>query len=102
MARLRPRCRVTWLGNASSLTKPETAADVEGAQVGEHGLAGGRALPLGDERPHAVGEIDVEARAEADHAEALARSDRRALAHLADDASRDQAGDLHHRDAGAA
>ena len=66
-----------------------------------HGLAGDRGLALGHQRPYAVRQIDVEARAEADHADALAGADGGALAHEADDAARDQPGDLHDADAAA-
>ena len=42
-----------------------------------------------------IGQIDVDARAEADQAEAVARAEIRAFVDEADDAPRDQAGDLH-------
>ena len=41
-------------------------------KIGQHGFAGNRGLPDRDQRRRAVGQIDVEPRAEADHAEALA------------------------------
>ena len=50
----------------------------------------------------ALRQVDIDARAEADHADALAGADAGALAHEADDAPRHQAGDLHHADARAA
>src|SRR5262244_2355551 len=87
---------------APASTDPERAAAVARAQIGEHRLARNGGLPLGHDRPHAVGKIDVEARAEANHAETLTCPDRDALAHEADDALRNQARDLHHDDAGAA
>ena len=40
-------------------------------------------------------QIDVDPRAEADEAEAIASAEMRALVREADDAARDQAGDLH-------
>ena len=43
-----------------------------------------------------AGQIDVDARAEADEAEPVAGGQMRALVGEADDAARDQAGDLHH------
>ena len=42
-----------------------------------------------------IGQVDVDARAEADQAEAVAGAEMRALLDEADDAPRDQAGDLH-------
>ena len=71
-------------------------------QVGDDGLPGDRGLALGDQRAAAVGEVDVEPRAEPDHADALAGADRGALAHERHDAPRDEAGDLDDADPGAA
>src|SRR5579883_2192587 len=97
-----PDCGATRLQPGYASTYSERTTAVGGAQVGEHRLAGDRGLPFGDHRAHAFGQIDVEARAEADHAEALARPDGDALAHERDDAAGDEAGDLHHHDADAA
>jgi hypothetical protein len=68
----------------------------------QHGFAGDGGLPLGDQRPCAFREINVDARAEADHADARPGGDDVALAHERDDAPRDQTRDLHHGEAGAA
>src|SRR5262249_20942057 len=84
------------------LPYPKRATGVGHAQIGQHRLTRDRRLPLRHPRPPAVGQVHVEARSEADHAEALPRPDRDSLAHERDDAPRDQAGDLHHPDAGAA
>src|SRR5262249_5755974 len=97
--RLRSKPRAAW---PEALADPEGAAGVERAQVGEHRLARDGGLAFRHQRTNALGEIDVETRAEADQAEALARRDGHALAHERDDAPRDQAGDLHHPDAVAA
>src|SRR5450759_3170346 len=85
--------------SVNALAASKCAAGIRNPQIGEHGFPGDRGLPDRDHRRRAIGEIDVEARAEADHAEALAGADRLALAHEADDAARHQAGDLHHGDA---
>src|SRR4030081_2851952 len=58
-----------------SLPHAEGALRIARAQGGDDGLAGEGGLPLGPQRPPAVGQIDVDARAEADHADALADAD---------------------------
>ena len=65
---------------------------------GHEGLAADRALACADQRHHAVGQVDVDAAAEADHAEALAGEQALTDAAFAQDAPRDQTGDLHHAD----
>src|SRR5690606_22348635 len=80
--------------------RPYPARFVRG-EVGEHGFAGDGRLADGDERRGAPWQVDVEARAEADHAEALAGEERLAFLHLADDATGDEARDLHHGDGAA-
>src|SRR5215211_4644716 len=79
-------------------THAESASGIGGAQIGEHRLAGDRGLSLGDKGLDALRQIDVDARAEPDHADPLAGADRVALAHEGNDAPRDQAGDLHDAD----
>src|SRR6266508_3464787 len=69
---------------------------------GENGndrLPGNRGLSFGDQRPRACGQVDVHARTEADHADALAGGDRRTFAHETDNPARHQSRDLHHADA---
>ena len=58
--------------------------------------------PSATSGPAALRQIDVDARAEPDHADAVAGRDRLPLLHEGHDPPRDQAGDLHHADAGAA
>src|ERR1700730_4599087 len=82
-----------------SLSNPKGALRVAGGKVGNDRFTRDRGLSLGDERPYALGQVDVHARAEADHADALAGADARALAHETDDSARDQPRDLHHADA---
>ncbi len=74
-------------------------ARVGSAQVRQHGLAGNRGLPLGDQRARAFGQIDIHPRAEADHADTRAGGDRLALARERHDAPRHETRDLDHRDA---
>src|SRR5690606_40705498 len=54
---------------------------------------------FGDQGPRAFRKVNVDPRTEADQADAVAGIDRLPLAHEAHDASRNQAGDLHHTDA---
>src|ERR1700730_14302685 len=82
-----------------SLSDPEGAMRVAGGKVGNDRFTRDRGLSLGDERPRAFGQVDVHARAEADHADALAGADARALAHETHNPARDQPRDLHHADA---
>src|SRR5262249_19357933 len=56
-------------------------------------------LSLGNERPRARGQVDIHARAEPDHADALTGGDRCTLAHETDNSPRDQTRDLYHTDA---
>src|SRR5215208_2224186 len=71
----------------------EYLADAKGGftdaavQVRDYGFAGDRGLPRGHQRPRAFRQIDVHARAEADHADALARTDGCALAREAYDSA---------------
>src|SRR5262249_59178206 len=85
--------RATKLGNA------ERTAGIACRKVGDDGFPRDRDLAFRDQRPHACRQIDVNARAETDHADALARTDVLALAHERHDAPRDEAPDLHHADA---
>ncbi len=64
-----------------------------------HGFAGDCGLSLGDQRTRALGQIDVDAGAEADHADALTGGDRLAFAHERHDAPRHQTRDLNDGDA---
>src|SRR5437016_1394849 len=89
--------------NSSRYTK--RLADPEGefpsrcAQVCDHGLARDRGLPLRHQGPRALGQVDIDTRAEPDHADALASTHACALAREDDDAPGDQACDLHDNDA---
>ena len=78
------------------LTSPVRAGSPDG-EVGQHGLSGDHGLPHGDEGRHALRQVDVEPRAEADEAETLARPQPVALGREADDAPRHQPRDLDHR-----
>src|SRR5262245_60066622 len=95
----RPSAGPAMTNKERALADAEGALHVAGAQVGEDGFAGDGGLALGDDRPHALGEIDVDARAEADEADALTDADARALANEADDPACDEPGDLHDADA---
>src|SRR4029077_14630626 len=68
-------------------------------KIGDDGFARKGGLAFEDERPHARRQINVDVRAEADHADALAGADLLALAHERHDAARDEPRDLHHADA---
>src|SRR5258708_21876501 len=63
--------------------------------VGDHRLAADDPLACDDERDPSGREVDIGAAAQADDAEALSGDDRLALAQTADDAPRDEAGELH-------
>jgi hypothetical protein len=63
---------------------------------GDDRLAGDGALAFRDHHRRAFRQVDVEAGAEADHADPLAGGDAGALLLPADDAARHHAGDLHH------
>src|SRR5262249_36508602 len=78
---------------------PERQFAHAGAQIGDHSLARNGGLTFGDQRAHAVRQIDIDARSKADHANPLAGADTYALAREADDAACNQAGTLHHPDA---
>src|SRR3984885_5581548 len=80
--------------NAPTLRHPKRASRVGQGEVGDHRLAGNRGLAFGGERPRAFGQIDVDARAETDHADALAGGNRLALAGKRQDAPRHEACDL--------
>src|SRR5262249_866616 len=81
------------------LSDPKGWRGVAGAKIGNERVPCDGGLSLGDERPHPLGQVDVDARAEADHADALADADGCALAHETDNSARDQTCDLHHADA---
>src|SRR4051794_20410158 len=76
----------------------ETALAARGREVRDQRLSGDRNLPLRHQRLNAVGEIDIDPRPEADHADPSARTHRLAHAHEAEDAPRNQSGNLHHAD----
>src|SRR6185369_12981761 len=76
----------------------EGALRIAGAQIGDNGLTGDGGLSLGHQRPYAVGQVDVETRAKADHADALADAHGGARTHEAENPACDQSGDLHHAD----
>src|SRR5262249_24770739 len=81
------------------LADPEGELARRGAQVCDHGLARDRGLHLRHQRASALRQIEIVARAEADHADALAGTHTRAFARESDDAPRNQACDLHDDDA---
>src|SRR5712671_2182746 len=85
--------------SASGLPDPVAAAGVAAVQVRDDGFPGSGDLALGDERPPAVREIDVDPGAEPDHADPLAGADGGALPHERNDAPRHEACDLHDPDA---
>src|SRR6202521_1728889 len=85
-------------GGKQASTHAERAFRVTVADVGDDRFAAARGLPLCHQRPHPGGKVNVDAGAEADEADPLAGRDRVALAHEANDAPRDQPGDLHDRD----
>ena len=62
----------------------------------DHRLAGDRSAVEADDDARVFGHVDVDARTKADQSEAIARGQMCALFDEADDAPRDQAGDLHH------
>src|SRR5215831_15695666 len=82
-----------------SLSDPEGTLRVADGEIGDDRFTRDCGLSLGDERPHALGQVDVHARAEADHADALARADGRALAHETHNPARNEPRNLHHADA---
>src|SRR5215470_19544177 len=67
-------------------------------EVGDNRLSGRGRLPFRRQRSHARGQVDVDPRAEPDHADALPGGDGRALLYEGHDAARHQAGDLDHPD----
>src|SRR5439155_4581041 len=71
---------------------------LRGQPVGEHGLAADHALAERDERHVGRRDIDVDARAEADKADALPNSEQLTLIDWTDDAPRHQPGDQHEGD----
>src|SRR6185503_19295622 len=81
-----------------ALPYAEGTLRIAGAQVGDNCFTGDGGLSLGHQRPDAVGQIDVETRAKADHADALADAHGGARAHEAENTACDQSGDLHHAD----
>src|SRR5262249_7412638 len=94
-----PSPDVAWFTGSSGLRNAEAPARVVRGKIGDDGFAREGGLAFGDERPHARRQINIDARAEADHADPLAGADFLAFAHERYDAARDQAGDLHHADA---
>src|SRR5262249_11308894 len=74
-------------------------AGIGKAEVGQYRLAGNRCLAFRDQCRGALGQIDVEPRAEADQAKTLAGADRLPFPDEADDAARHQPCDLDHPDA---
>src|SRR5882672_265230 len=81
------------------LAHPEGELPGRCPQVRDHGLARDRGLPLRHQRPRAFRQVDIDARAEPDHADALAGTHARALAREGDNAPCDQSCDLHDDDA---
>ncbi len=69
-------------------------------QVRKHGLAGYCPLPNRDQRSSSRRQINVDAGAEADEADALAGAHAITLVHECHDPARDEPGDLHDRDIG--
>src|SRR5262249_55259665 len=69
------------------------------AQVRDDRLPGGGGLALRHQRTRPFRQVDVHARAESDHADALTGGDTRPFTGETDDAPCDQAGDLGHDDA---
>src|SRR5947207_15999935 len=63
-------------------------------QLCEHRFAGNGGLSLVDQRLRPVRQVDIDARAEANHADALPGADRRTLPYERHDAARHEAGDL--------
>src|SRR3954470_14695726 len=92
--------RVPEPGCARSL-RLEVPRHLLAPQIRDHRLAGDRDLVEAGEDLCRERQGDVDPRAEADEADALAGGDRVALADEADDAPRDEAGDLHDADADA-
>src|SRR5579862_2689833 len=97
----------SWLqhkAEAGSRKQPAISAPLEetmrlgAAEIGNHGLPADRARFRFDQRPCRGRQIDIDARAETDEAEAIAGADRIPLRDEAHDAPRDKAGDLHHPD----
>src|SRR5579871_1902143 len=62
-------------GRDKALSYPVAPSGVGTAQVGDDGLAGGRGLSFRGERTHAFRQIDVDPRADPDHADALDDAD---------------------------
>src|SRR5438105_9849686 len=77
-----------------SSTAPADALGLIGHKVGNDRLAGDGALADRYERMNAARQIDIDAAAEADEADALSREQPVALVHEFYDAPRDQPGDL--------
>src|SRR5579863_9058394 len=92
--KLRPPTLTTrWLITAvgpPGITEPE---------IGQNGLTGDGGLAFRHQRARSLRQINVEARAESDQPEALARTDRLPFPHERHDAPRHEAGDLGHPDA---
>src|SRR6266853_3466655 len=89
-------------GREKPLPHPMAPPRLAAAQVRDDGPPGDRGLAYRRERAPAFGQIDIDARAEPDHADALAGPDAGALLDERHDAPRHQAGDLDDADLGAA
>src|SRR3569623_2213431 len=79
---------------AERLIRPINAAAIAELEIGQHGCSGDGGLSDRHQRRGAIGEEDIEPRAEADQAEALSRRQALAFAHERDDAARDKPCDL--------
>src|SRR5689334_21202262 len=86
-------------GARSGSYAPEGQPGIGEPEIGQNGLAGNRGLSLRHQRRGALGQVDIDTRAETDQAEAFAGSEALPLADERDDAARDQARDLNHADA---
>src|SRR5690606_32607467 len=97
--RRRKRAMLSLLpGHCGTLALLALAGGLVRLQVGDDRLTGNGGLVRRHQRRHAFGEVDVEAAAKADQAEYLAGANRLVELHIADDAPRHHAGDLHHAD----
>src|SRR5215468_4931899 len=89
-------------GNAFRLVNDLPAAKcpacVAGAKIGKDGFTRDRCLPNGHQRRRPHRQIDIQARAETDHAKTLPGSDGLAGPYEADNPPRDQACNLYNRD----
>src|SRR5512134_629846 len=86
------------LSSTAPLLHARFALGLRRLEVGQHRLAADRALADRDECAVTRRQVEVDARAEPDQAEALADAHAVALSRKCHDAPRDQPGDLHDRD----